>query len=38
MRVEQPLCLVYLLRDAKVIEVRAFFDEQQALEAAGLRE
>jgi ketosteroid isomerase-like protein len=37
-RVEQPLCLVYLLRDGMVIEVRAFFDEQQALEAAGLRE
>jgi ketosteroid isomerase-like protein len=36
--VEQPLCLVYLLRDKKVIEVRAFFDEQQALEAAGLSE
>jgi ketosteroid isomerase-like protein len=38
MRVEQPLCLVYLLRDGKAIEVRAFFNEQQALEAAGLRE
>jgi ketosteroid isomerase-like protein len=36
--VEQPLCLVYLLRDGKVIEVRAFFDEDQALEAAGLSE
>jgi uncharacterized protein len=36
--VEQPLCLVYLLRDGKVVEVRAFFDEHQALEAAGLRE
>jgi ketosteroid isomerase-like protein len=34
--VEQPLCLVYLLRDSKVVEVRAFFDEHQALEAAGL--
>src|SRR5918995_1165587 len=36
--VEQPLCLVYLLRDGKVVEVRAFFNEHQALEAAGLRE
>ena len=36
--VEQPLCLVYLLRGGKVTEVRAFFDEPQALEAAGLRE
>ena len=36
--VEQPLCLVYLLRDGMVVEVRAFFDEQQALEAAGLQE
>ena len=36
--VDQPLCLVYLLRDAKVVEVRAFFDNDQALEAAGLRE
>jgi ketosteroid isomerase-like protein len=36
--VEQPLCLVYLLRDGKVVEVRAFFDEGQALEAAGLSE
>lgn len=36
--VEQPLCLVYLLRDGKVVEVRAFFDERQALEAAGLSE
>ena len=36
--VEQPLCLVYLLRDGKVVEVRAFFDEDQALQAAGLRE
>ncbi len=35
--VEQPLCLVYLLGDGKVVEVRAFFDEHQALEAAGLR-
>jgi uncharacterized protein len=36
--VEQPLCLVYLLRDGVVVEVRAFFDEDQALEAAGLSE
>jgi uncharacterized protein len=36
--VEQPLCLVYLLRDGKVVEVRAFFDDLQALEAAGLQE
>jgi len=36
--VEQPLCLVYLLRGGKVVEVRAFFDEHQALEAAGLSE
>jgi uncharacterized protein len=36
--VEQPLCLVYLLRDGRVVEVRAFFDEHQALEAAGLSE
>jgi uncharacterized protein len=36
--VDQPLCLVYLLRDGKVVEVRAFFDNDQALEAAGLRE
>jgi ketosteroid isomerase-like protein len=36
--VEQPLCLVYLLRDGKVVEVRTFFDNGQALEAAGLRE
>src|SRR5918992_5665235 len=36
--VEQPLCLVYLLRDGKVVEVRAFFDDDQALEAAGLSE
>jgi uncharacterized protein len=34
--VEQPLCLVYLMRDGKAVEVRAFFDEGQALEAAGL--
>lgn len=34
--VEQPLCLVYLLSEGKVSEVRAFFDEDQALEAAGL--
>ena len=38
MPVEQPLCLVYLLRHGKVVEVRAFFDEHQALEAAGLSE
>jgi len=36
--VEQPLCLVYLLRAGKVTEVRAFFDERQALEAVGLSE
>jgi ketosteroid isomerase-like protein len=36
--VEQPLCLVYLLRGGKVVEVRAFFNEDQALEAAGLAE
>jgi uncharacterized protein len=36
--VEQPLCLVYLLRDGKVVEVRAFFNEAQALEAVGLSE
>jgi ketosteroid isomerase-like protein len=36
--VEQPLCLVYLMRDGKAVEVRAFFDEGQALEAAGLSE
>ena len=36
--VEQPLCLVYLLRGGKVVEVRAFFDEHQALAAAGLTE
>jgi ketosteroid isomerase-like protein len=36
--VEQPLCLVYLVRDGKVVEVRAFFDEHQALVAAGMRE
>jgi ketosteroid isomerase-like protein len=36
--VDQPLCLVYPLRDAKVVEVRAFFDNDQALEAAGLSE
>ncbi len=36
--VEQPLSLVYLLRDGKVIEVRAFFDAGQAREAAGLSE
>jgi ketosteroid isomerase-like protein len=29
---------VYLLRGGKVVEVRAFFDEHQALEAAGLEE
>src|SRR5919107_3234331 len=32
--VEQPLCLVYMLRDGKVVEVRAFFNDGQALEAA----
>jgi ketosteroid isomerase-like protein len=36
--VEQPLLLLYLLRDGKVIEVRTFFDTAQALEAAGLSE
>ena len=36
--VEQPLLLLYLLRDGKVIEVRAFFDVDQALKAAGLSE
>ena len=36
--IEQPLCLVYLFRDGIVVEVRAFFDEQQALQAAGLSE
>jgi uncharacterized protein len=36
--VEQPLCLVYLVREGKVVEVRAFFDERQASEAAGLSE
>ena len=36
--VDQPLCLVYLLRDGLVLEVRAFFDEAQALRAAGLSE
>jgi ketosteroid isomerase-like protein len=36
--VEQPLSLLYLLRDGKVIEVRAFFDAGQAREAAGLSE
>jgi ketosteroid isomerase-like protein len=36
--VEQPLCLVYLLRGGTVAEVRAFFDEDQALYAAGLSE
>ena len=34
--VDQPLCLVYRLRDCKVVEVRAFFDNDQALKAAGL--
>jgi ketosteroid isomerase-like protein len=34
--VEQPLCLVYLMRDGKAVEVRAFFDEGQARKAAGL--
>jgi ketosteroid isomerase-like protein len=36
--VEQPLCLVYLMRGGKAVEVRAFFDEGQALKAAGLSE
>jgi ketosteroid isomerase-like protein len=30
--------LVYLMRDGKAVEVRAFFDEGQAREAAGLTE
>jgi ketosteroid isomerase-like protein len=34
--VEQPLSLLYLLRDGKVVEVRAFFNARQAREAAGL--
>jgi ketosteroid isomerase-like protein len=34
--VEQPLCLVFLVVGGKAAEVRAFFDEEQALEAAGL--
>jgi ketosteroid isomerase-like protein len=37
-RTEQPLCLVYLVHDGKVVEVRAFFDDGQALKAAGLDE
>ncbi len=36
--VEQPLCLVYLLRGGMVVEVRAFFDVDQARDAAGLAE
>jgi uncharacterized protein len=34
--VEQPLSLVYLLRDRKVIEGRTFFHAGQAREAGGL--
>ena len=36
--VEQPLCLVFLIVGGKAAEVRAFFDEAQAREAAGLSE
>ena len=35
--VEQPMALVYLLRQGMIVRARAFFDTDQALEAAGLR-
>ena len=34
----QPIAVVLKLRDGKLVAYRAYFDRQQALEAAGVRE
>ncbi len=38
MAVEQPPCLVCLLRNGKCVEARAWLNHAEALEAAGLSE
>jgi uncharacterized protein len=34
----QPIAVVVKVRDGKLVAYRAYFDREQALEAAGLRE
>ena len=36
--IDTPLIYLWTLRDGKVIQIRAFVDENEALEAAGLAE
>ncbi len=36
--IDQPLGIIYTLRDGKIIRVQAFWERKSALEAAGLSE